>query len=775
MFNKLLLVGLSYLLFSLQSEGQNCDIEITGSVLDKGTNIPLSNVNVIIQELGKGASTDSSGAFFFKDLCSGEFHLILSHIGCEPSKIHLDLESDTTLNLVLAHTHIPLESVVIEGQSNTITNQPGFTVNKQAIDDQLNENLSGLLENETGVYLLKNGSGISKPVIHGLYGNRVTIMNNGVVQSGQQWGNDHSPEIDPFSANRIVVIKGTNALEYAGGNMGSIILVEPEKIKREPHLHGQLNYAYETNGRGNNLNLQLQKYSKALAWKVSGTSKKYGDRKSPNYFLRNTGLEELNFTAQLEKSWKDKLFIDFLASTFNTQLGVLRGSHIGNLTDLESSLGRDVPFYTEEKFSYKLDAPKQKVSHHLVKLSTNYLISEEKSIKLILAGQLNRRDEFDVRRNDRSDIPALSLEQFTFSTDFSYQTRILKDWKVKLGAQTIFTDNVNDPETGILPLIPDYVSFKSGLFTTLKRKWGKSAIDLGFRFDNEFQDVATISSTLPREIVRYENSFQNFSGQVGYQLDLKENHTLSINSGLTMRNPAINELYSQGLHQGVSGIEEGDIDLKGETGLKTTLEYEARTSPNFSFTGLTYYHRINDYIYLNPQDEFRLTIRGAFPVFKYEQTDAEIYGLDLSTRFFVSKSWGGEIKYSYIKGNDIGESQPLIFMPPPTLGGKMIYRNADHFDLFKTEVEGLEIELNHRYVFEQTNFLIEQDFVPPPEAYYLMGLKLSANFILPKYKIRWYAQINNLLNTEYRDYLNRQRYFADELGTSLTFGLNFKF
>ena len=51
--------------------------------------------------------------------------------------------------------------------------------------------------------MLRNGSGISKPVIHGLFGNRVTILNNGITQSGQQWGNDHAPEIDPFVADHL--------------------------------------------------------------------------------------------------------------------------------------------------------------------------------------------------------------------------------------------------------------------------------------------------------------------------------------------------------------------------------------------------------------------------------------------------------------------------------------------------------------------------------------------------------------------------------------------
>ena len=78
-------------------------------------------------------------------------------------------------------------------------------------------------------------------------------------------------------------------------------------------------------------------------------------------------------------------------------------------------------------------------------------------------------------------------------------------------------------------------------------------------------------------------------------------------------------------------------------------------------------------------------------------------------------------------------------------------------------------------VFEQTNILAEQDFVAPPEGYNLVGLKVSSNILTPSYKLRFFIKADNLLNAKYRDYLNRQRYFADDTGISLTFGINFKF
>ncbi len=767
---------------SSKAYAQDCGITIEGQVIDEASNTPLSYVNVIIQELSKGTLSDENGVFILENICEGEYHLIASHIGCEPKEMHLHFYHDTIINITLFHASLSLHEIVVRGKADNLINQPTQAIGKQAIQENINESLAGLLENEAGVQMLRNG-GIGKPIVHGLFGNRLTILNNGVMQSGQQWGNDHSPEIDPLIANRITVVKGTNALEYGGGNLGSIILVEPQKISREPHLHGRFNYAFETNGRGNNVNIQLQKYAPALAWRLNGTLKKYGDRKSPNYFLNNTGSQEANLALQLEKSWKDKFFLDFYASTFNTELGVLRGSHIGNLTDLEQALTRTVPFFTEPEFSSIIEAPKQKVAHHLVKLNSKYQIDNSQFLQFTLAGQMNNRKEFDVRRSGRTDIPALSLEQFTFSTDLKYQKEFDSHWLLKIGNQTFVTDNTNNPETGILPLIPDYSSLKSGVFAMLNREWMKATFNLGLRYDYELQKVVAISNTVPRQIIRYENNFSNISGVMGFKYNISDIHSLTANTGYAMRNPAINELYSNGLHQGVSGIEEGDINLKTEKAVKSTLEYKLLLGSKFSFGSLFYYQRFRDYIFLSPQDDIRLTIRGAFPVFKYEQTNAEIYGMDIYSKFSLGQSIVGELRYSYIKGNDrrLKESDinnrniPLVNIPSNSLFTSLTYRNNRSFSIDKIKIEDVELAWTNRLVFKQDNLLPEQDFVLPPDTYHLMGAKFSANLILPQFKLRFFAKVDNLLNINYRDYLNRQRYFADDLGLSTTLGLNFIF
>ena len=756
--------------------GQNCSIKIKGQVSDTHTEHNLSFVNIFVQENSDGVSTDDEGLFELHNLCAGHYHLIFSHIGCESVKIHLDLVQDTFINIQLSHSESLINTVLIEGERDEHDHQASHVVHREQIEDQANKNISDLIENETGVALIKNGTGISKPVVHGLYGNRLLVLNNGIPQAGQQWGNDHSPEIDPFSADRISIVKGVNAINYAGGNLGSMVLIEPKPIQKEPHLHGQVNYIYETNGRGHSINSRIGKYSEALAWRISTTFKRYGDRSTPDYFLNNTGNQEINASLQLEKSWNQKLFTKFYASTFNTTLGVLRGSHVGNLDDLNLAFIRDIPFYTEEDFSYSIDAPKQDVSHHFIKLNSKFFFSDHKVIEYTIATQINNRKEFDIRRQNFADKPSLSLFQTTVNSDLKYSTKFKDDWKLRIGVQQVFTNNTNNPETDIFPLIPDYLSWKNGLYATVSKQFDKIYFSSGLRYDFEFQNVLKIENAFPPEILEFNNNFHNLSGLISLKFDITASQSIRINSGYTMRNPGINELYSQGLHQGVSGIEEGDEDLVIEKAIKNTLEYQWTPDPNFSINALLYSQLINDYIFLKPSGEIRPTIRGVFPVFKYFQTNANIYGLDLSSQYTIGNVINGQLKYSYIKGQDSKENIPLVFIPANRMYCSVAYRPKNGVRLFDSFVlEDLELEWNANYVFNQDNILPDQDFVAPPEAYFLMGMKLSADIVFPTTKLGFFINVDNLLNVAYRDYLNRQRYFADELGRSVTFGVNLKF
>lgn len=758
------------LLLPLSSIAQECHLSISGYVKDKNSGTPVSYANIYLKETQAGRISDSSGFFRFNSLCAGKYHITISYVGSKTRELYLSLSRDTTLNIDLDQDSHLLSELAVTGQGGKAHTQESEHLDKENISENTEKNLGTMLENIAGVTIIKNGSGISKPVVHGLYGNRLTILNNGVAQSGQQWGVDHSPEIDPLVANRISVIKGVGALEYQGNSLGSVILVEPESINKDPHVHGKARYFFSSNGLGNGLNLELQRYSDKIAWRIIGTAKKFGDANTPDYYLTNTGREEGNLALQVEKSFSKNWSSDLYFSSFNTKLGILRGAQVGNLTDLQEALGRKEPFYTRDKFSYDIAAPHQKVNHHLLKLHTKYQKDSITSIDFSYAGQLDNRREYDVRRGGRSDKPSLSLEQYSHFLEAKYQKYFKTNWRLNSGVQFSRIANTNIPETGILPLIPDYITYKYGLFGILTRSFSKTTYQIGGRYDFEDRRVAAISFSVPRRIIRYAKTYHNYSALAGFNHSFSKKLELAYNIGYASRNPEVNELYSNGLHQGVSGIEEGDPNLKTENSLKTTLSLQGHVNRDLFFGALGYFQNIQNYIYLNPQNELRLTIRGAFPLFRYEQTNAHIYGLDFFSTYEFNSRLHLTVKYSYIKGNDLKNNVPLVYMPSNNIFGEVNY----HFRKIG-KFEKVELQLNNKFVFKQKNLLPSQDFVAPPAAYNLVGLKITAERQLKKTRLNLYLKVDNLLNQAYRDYLNRQRYFADDQGINLTIGINLAF
>jgi iron complex outermembrane receptor protein len=748
--------------------GQDCHI-IRGYIesLDTHEPIPFASISSISPK--KGTSSDKEGGFQLRQICSDTVQIQVSYLGYATQRFSFILKKDTTIFIHLSPLTQIIDDLIIIGKANVITNSKS-TLNEKKISENASKNLSNLLESISGVSTLKNGSSISKPVIHGLYGNRLTILNNGIAQSGQQWGNDHSPEIDPLAAQRISVIKGTSALAYQGNSLGSVVLIEPSTIQGADELGGKINYFYESNGRGHGLNAQLQQSYDAFSWRVIGTLKKKGDQNTADYFLTNTGNEEANLAVQLEKNFSDKWQGSLYFSTFNTNLGVLRGSHIGNLTDLETALESDEPFFTEENFSYDINAPYQNVNHHLLKLQSKYFIDKNSWLDLTYGGQLNIRKEFDVRRGGRTEVPSLSLNQSSNFVEAKYQRILKNDWQVKTGLQLNFTNNKNESRTGILPLIPNYTLLENGTFLLFSKEFKRFFWEFGARYDYSNQRVAAISETLPLEIVNYNSDFHNVGASTGLKYAPSSQIEFAYNIGLATRNPAINELYSRGLHQGVSGIEEGNASLEGEQSIKMTFSIDAQLTQKWRLSSLFYYQNINDYIFLNPQNEVRLTIRGAFPVFRYEQTNAQIYGLDIETGYDFSENFNANLQYSFIRGDDLTNNLPLINMPSNNLSASFSYKILEIGRL-----KNLEITVSDKYVFEQSHLLAFQDFVLPPDAYNLVGLKISTDITLGNSLGTIYISADNLLNVAYRDYLNRQRYFADDLGRNIVIGGSWKF
>ena len=310
---------ISFLSFSYSQDcNGTCCIELKGKVIDDVTNEELVGAVVKLVENDKIVFTNENGSFVIKNICSCEHcHIKISHFGCKPITKHISLKNDTSLIINLHHHVDSHYSVTINGKKEKRALKS--TIQKEKIIKEGNKNLADALEHIEGVSTIRSGSGVSKPVVHGLYGNRVSIMNNEVPQSGQRWGADHAPEIDMFVANKLSVYKGATSMPYAGSTLGSVVSLDVAPIPKDPHLHGVLNYLYQTNGRGHTTNFQLENANKIVNFRMTGTLKRLGDMHSPDYYLTNTGRKEndfaIQFQKQIKKNWSSEAYYSCLLYT----------------------------------------------------------------------------------------------------------------------------------------------------------------------------------------------------------------------------------------------------------------------------------------------------------------------------------------------------------------------------------------------------------------------------------------------------------------------------
>jgi iron complex outermembrane receptor protein len=734
---------------------ESCALSLSGRLLSEHDSEPLAYATIYGQTAERGIQADSAGNFTFTGLCAGKQTFTFTHIGCDGESLTLDLQRDTQITVYLHHHDNYTETVTVSAAANA-----GYS---QELDERATQQLSDALERITGVSSLRTGTSAAKPVYDGVFGNRLSLQNNGIAQSGQQWGNDHAPEIDPWVAAYVRVVEGVEALKYAGPTVAATVLIEPAPLREDEAAAGKVAYGFQTNGRGHNLNTRFSKGGR-LAYRFSASGKFSGDQRAPGYYLANTGRREGNAALQLAYFHNPKWTTRAYYSNFNAAIGVLRGAHVGNLTDLAFAIEREQPFFTRDTFTYRLSSPKQTVSHHLAKVETEFRPNEDHRFTFRYGGQLNDRKEFDVRRGELNDRPALSLKQFNHLFEGAWHHELGPDRHLDANLQYEFTFNDNQPGTGVLPLIPDYNANRASGYVAYHQEGEDLQYHAGLRFDRQFYEAITISRDLPRRIERFEHVFSTLGAS--FELRRKLDQRTSLRAGLTLRQraPQINELYSNGLHQGVSGIEEGDQFLKPEQSLKLTagvLFAGDRLTLNASF----FAQPIRDYIFLEPQDSFRLTIRGAFPVFLYRSGDALLYGANLRAFYVPHPKWELDGRLALVRGQNRTEDAPLVFMPSDNLRLSLNHKPA----------EGWRLGADALFIAEQTRLEENQDFLAPPPGYALFDLSVSRELALPSNRIlHLRAAAQNIFNTRYRDYLDRQRYFTDAMGRNIEVRISYE-
>ena len=749
----------------------------------------------------KTVNTNKKGFYEIKDLPSGTLKVSLSYVGYQTIDTVITLTSDTVLNFVMKQNTEALYEVLVK-QKNTTPNQSVLEqkVKAATIEKFSNQSLGDVLQEVAGVSGLKTGSTVVKPIVNGMFGNRVPIINNNVRMQDQEWGTEHAPNFDINAAGKITVIKGASGLQYGGDAVGGLVILEPIQVRKDT-LFGRTMFNLASNGRGGSVTTSLHKGNDlGWSWNALATFKYMGDREAPDYVLSNTGNRESNFTGDIKYTGKH-YFLSGFYSYYNATIGILSAAHVGSTNDLYDAIKNKRPSVIKD-FTYTIDNPKQEVQHHLAKLNYQYYFDETASLSSQYSFQFNKRLEFDVRRGSLNNQAALDLELSTHNLNVDFK-KTYHDWHLKSGVNAGFQNNFASPATGIRPLIPNYEKLDAGIYGIASVSLSDGlALDGGLRYDFSKVDAKKFyfksrwtergyDVLFPQFEVREVGdqilahptfTFHNLSASLGFRKTFDKQWDWYTNISLATRNPNPSEFFSDGLHHSSGMIELGDLALKKEQSIKLSSTVQ-KTWNNFSLEVNPYINAVQNYMFLRPIRP-ETTNRGTFLVWEYQQTNALLGGVDVQTNWTINSQWQHRFTMAYIKGDDLDNDEPLIDMPP--------FHFTNTIEFKKKEWHELLLELKSEVVTQQqsypnNNFEItviengnlvprELDISTPPAGYHLLHFYSEMKFnTFYKTTTTLGFSVQNIFNTNYRDYLNRQRFFADEVGRNFQIQIKFNY
>ena len=781
---------------------QDCKLDFEGYIIDSDSNLPLEAAVVEVIGTNYNAISSENGYFNFKNLCDEIIRIKVSHINCPNFYAEINLKESRKKNFFLDHKTTTLDEVVLidEKMDNLSTSAKSYSISEIEKDQYSGSGLSVLLETVSGVNILSTGSNIAKPVIHGMFGSRIGIIYNGIMLENQQWGQDHAPNVDLNAFEDIKLVKGASVLKYSGKNPGGVIILKSSLPIKTDSLYGKTILNVKSNGAGGSIvSAWVKTYENGTYLKTQGTVKKSGDLSAPRYNLSNTGMNENNLSFTFGKNNIGnnlKMFFSY----FNTENGVLKSSHIGNIKDLLRAIEGDEPDVVNE-FSYNINYPKQLNEHFTSSVDYTHIINDNKRLAFKYSWQRNNRKEYDLRIGDFKNIPSLDLNLSTHSVNSSYTWSNFSNEFIN-GIFFEVKDNYSTPGTGVKRLIPDYLNTNLGgyFISTLNLNEG---LNFGFglryeysssdvykyyrnsRWENEnYQDRLgkyVIKEVLSQKLIRKKVVFNTFSSNTGFVKEFAKKYSLSIQHNYTERAPNIAEMFSGGLHHSLASIEYGDPFLKKEKTHKLLVDFEKKNEKLY-FRINPYLSYSKNYILAKPAG-FEQTIRGAFPVWEYSPINSIFKGVDFDFIYQVKNSFKFKNSISWVEARDYHTKEHLVNIP------SLVIKNEVQFSFGK--FKKFYAKAGNKFVNKQSLFpnnnsttsVVENgkkidkivDISTPPDGYNLLNLNFNwGPYNLNSSTFNFSLSINNVMDKAYRNYLNRLRFYSDEIGRNILFQIKIK-
>ena len=768
----------------------SADTHIHGIVRDSATRQPLAGATILVEGTSLGAVAARDGVFHLHDVSRGRLRLVVSYVNYLPRVIDVVANDDVRIEVLLSQQLAPMREVVVQGarQQAAAPTQDVVTLTQAEVDEHRGQTFADVLRQVPGITVMQTGPSIAKPMLHGMAGTRLVTLNAGIAQEGQQWGAEHAPEIDPFTPDRIGVVRGPAAVLHGPNAMGGVISIEPRPLTTSASWIGDVmlqGFMNNRQGAGSVVAERGGLFGLPLSVRMQASGRRAGDARTPDYVLRNSGFAEAAGALDLGLhvgQWS----ITSHARGFATTLGIYEGSHLGNPADLQRAIERGGPS-TTSTFSYDIGRPRQEITHRLLSVQAIGPVSDADRLRVVYGWQQNVRQEFDKhntrivgrgddpveRARDSLDrlsralaMPAMELLLTTYSADIRWDRTMSDAWKWQTGLSG--TRQVND-RSGAVFLVPDYLAHGVGAYTLQTITTEDLMLSAGLRYDVRWL-TADVTRRGNRDTTRQERTFANLAGSIGAAWNASQDVHVSLNLGTGWRPPQVNELFANDVHHGVALYEIGDSTLRPERNLAVDASVHV-TLRGLDMHLTAYVHDFDGYIYAVPEPgRPTVTVRGTFPTYRFVQHDALIGGFDMKATWAVSETWSILGTLAVVRGHDVDRDVPLFLMPADR------GRIALHAHL--PDVLGLHdafVEAGCTGVRRQDRFVPGDDYADPPAGYALLDLAAGGTIHLGSTDIRLSCSVNNLLDQRYRDYLSRFRYVALDPGRDIVLRVTIPF
>jgi len=765
---------------------------LSGIVKDEATGQVLQGASIYIADIKKGIVTNEKGQYQIQ-LPQGNYIVEVSYIGFAITTKNIELNSNQTIQFNLGHNAVENSNATVtsflRATSSRKTPTPINIIKKDDLLKGAGTNLIDALSQTPGVTQLTTGPAISKPIIRGLGYNRVMVLNDGVKQEGQQWGDEHGIEIDEYNVTRIEVLKVPASIIYGSEALSGVINIVSNVPVAEGAIRGNVFSNYQSNNKLQGYHFDIAGNKKGFVWGLNSSSKAASDYQNKyDGYVFNSKFKELDASAYagIERDWG---YTHFFVSQFNQKLGMIEGARdglgrfikqkgymlISPAIRLSNGILYD-PVATSADFAATNPyIPYQHIIHTKYTLDNNIRWGAGR-LKANIAYQRNQRIEYGNTETPTEQ--SLYFDLGTLNYSFQYLLPEKNNWKHTIGVNGMQQENKNK---GVEYLIPDYKSTELGLFFFTQKKISDFTFSGGARIDKKGVEFSELLNPLLDPYYLYssmaiptrnQKDFGDIAGSFGLTYEVSMEWVLKFNVARGYRAPNMSELGSNGAHEGTNRYEYGNSNLKSEKSVQFDFGTEW-SNEHISFTGNVFYNMVNGYIYYQKLNsalggDSIINKEGQdFFAFAYKQQNANLYGAECNLDIHPHPLDGLHIEntLSYVIGsfnNAVDNSTNLPNIPPFRWLSEIKYEFGKNNSNNKNNYVSVQLD----NVAAQNNPFTGYNTETATPGYTLLTVGMGTHIHRKGKQICSVSLVGqNLTDVAYQNHLSRLKYTDENIAT----------